>query len=69
FLDYNRDGRLDLFIASYVDLGPDSADAPPPGSVDLDYDQDGWPDIYVACDSAPSILLHNSHDGTFQDVD
>ncbi len=32
FLDYNRDGRLDLFIASYVDLGPHFADAPPPGS-------------------------------------
>jgi hypothetical protein len=122
FVDYNRDGRLDLFIASYVDLGPHFADAPPPGSgefcqykgmpiacgprglkpssnhlyrnegngkfidvsdssgilktaghyslgvLTLDYDRDGWPDIYVACDSAPSILLHNNRDGTFQDV-
>ena len=32
FLDYNRDGRPDLFIASYVDLGPHFADAPPPDS-------------------------------------
>lgn len=34
----------------------------------LDYDEDGWPDIYVACDSAPSILYHNNRDGTFTDV-
>src|SRR3989441_3948009 len=34
----------------------------------LDYDDDGWPDIYVACDSAPSILYHNNRDGTFTDV-
>jgi hypothetical protein len=34
----------------------------------LDYDDDGWPDIYVACDSTPSILYHNQHDGTFKDV-
>ena len=34
----------------------------------LDYDNDGWPDIYVACDSTPSILYHNNRDGTFTDV-
>ena len=34
----------------------------------LDFDDDGWPDIYVACDSAPSILYHNNRDGTFTDV-
>ena len=33
----------------------------------LDFDDDGWPDIYVACDSTPSILYHNNHDGTFTD--
>jgi len=34
----------------------------------FDFDDDGWPDIYVACDSAPSILYHNNRDGTFTDV-
>jgi len=34
----------------------------------FDFDDDGWPDIYIACDSAPSILYHNNHDGTFTDV-
>jgi hypothetical protein len=34
----------------------------------LDFDDDGWPDIYVACDSTPSILYRNNHDGTFSDV-
>jgi hypothetical protein len=32
-----------------------------------DFDNDGWPDIYVACDQTPSILYHNNHDGTFED--
>src|SRR5258708_19829626 len=35
--------------------------------VAADYDDDGWPDIYVACDSTPSVLLLNNHDGTFRD--
>jgi hypothetical protein len=34
----------------------------------LDYDDDGWPDIFVACDSTASILYHNNRDGTFKDV-
>jgi hypothetical protein len=120
FVDYDRDGRLDLMVANYVDF--DLSTAPRPGEradcvwkgvpvmcgprglppaknvlyhnlgggrfedvtakahVDkaaghyslsvstFDYDDDGWPDIYVACDSTPSILYHNNHDGTFTDV-
>jgi hypothetical protein len=34
----------------------------------LDYNNDGWPDLYVACDSTPSALYRNNHDGTFTDV-
>ena len=30
-----------------------------------DFDNDGWQDLYVACDTTPSLLLHNNHNGTF----
>jgi enediyne biosynthesis protein E4 len=120
FVDYDRDGKVDLFIATYVDF--DLKAAPKPGEraeclwkgvpvmcgprglpwsanilyrnrgdgtfedvtkkaqIDktnghyalsvstLDYDEDGWPDIFVACDSTPSILYHNNKDGTFTDT-
>jgi enediyne biosynthesis protein E4 len=120
FVDYDRDGRVDLMVANYVDFDlsvtPAPGDRPSciwkgvpvmcgpqglPGAknilyhnrgdgtfedvtkkahVDqttghysfsvttLDFDDDGWPDIFVACDSTPSILYHNNHDGTFTDV-
>ena len=120
FVDYDRDGKLDLMVANYVDF--DIATVPKPGqgvmciwkgtpvmcgprglpsspnilyhnlgngkfedaskksgiektnghycfSVStLDYNDDGWPDIYVACDSTPSILYRNNKDGTFTDA-
>jgi enediyne biosynthesis protein E4 len=34
----------------------------------LDYDNDGWPDLYVANDAGPNYLYHNNHDGSFEDV-
>ena len=135
FLDYDKDGHLDLFVANYLNF--DAARAPKPGeavycnyndipvpcgpqgfsggtnilyrnrgdgtfadvseesgiarphgpasmvfvnrnwqptgsygmgAAAADFDNDGWPDIYVACDSAPSLLYRNNHDGTFREV-
>ncbi len=120
FVDYDRDGKLDLLVANYVHF--DLAKVPEPGKgagctwkgtpvmcgprglpsapnilyhneggghfkdvsaasgitktpghycfsvTTLDYDEDGWPDLYVACDSTPAILYHNNHDGTFTDT-
>jgi enediyne biosynthesis protein E4 len=119
FLDYDRDGNLDLFVCNYIKLDPaqTKSDSPAtcqwkgipvmcgprglsgdtnvlyrnngdgtfadvseksgilkPGArysitaVSYDFDNDGWPDIYVAVDSQPSILFRNNHDGTFTDV-
>ena len=34
----------------------------------LDYDCDGWPDIYVAVDSQASLLYHNKRNGTFEET-
>jgi enediyne biosynthesis protein E4 len=37
-------------------------------SVWADYDNDGWPDLYVANDAGPNFLYHNKHDGTFEEA-
>jgi enediyne biosynthesis protein E4 len=37
-------------------------------AVSYDFDNDSWPDIYIAVDSEPSILFKNNHDGTFTDI-
>src|SRR5581483_2342165 len=34
----------------------------------FDYDEDGWPDLYVANDATPKFLYHNNRDGTFKEV-
>ena len=38
------------------------------GAIWGDYDNDGWPDLYVANDAGPNFLYRNKHDGTFDDV-
>jgi len=38
------------------------------GVVELDYDQDGWPDLYVANDGEPNFLFKNDGDGSFSEV-
>ncbi len=120
FVDYDRDGYLDLVVAHYVDFK--AQEAPPPREksgcnwkgmpvpcgprglkgetmtlyhndghghfVDVtkqagidtpkeyygftvltgDFDDDGWPDLYVTCDSTPSLFFHNKHNGTFEEM-
>lgn len=120
FFDYDRDGKLDLAVANYVNFDPKTS--PTPGSNTIcqfkglpvvcgprglmggknilyrnlgdgtfkdvsetshfdqpsghygfsvitgDFEGNGWPDAFIACDSTPNILLHNNRDGTFTDV-
>jgi len=122
FVDYDRNGNLDLFLSTYIQYDLKTAPIPandpncnwkgnpvncgprglPPGFpgahvlyrnngdgtftdvtkqakidgppraygmtvVAADFDEDGWQDIYVACDSTPSLLYMNNHDGTFRE--
>ena len=120
FIDYNRDGHLDLVVVHYIDF--DLAHTPrpgdksqcqwkglpvlcgprglPPETVSLyendgqghftdvsdrvhitgpkdcygftaltgDFDNDGWPDIYIACDSTASLYYHNLGGKTFEEI-
>jgi len=61
----NRDG-------TFTDVSEATGILKPGGRYSLgvaaaDFDNDGWPDIYVACDMTRSLLFHNRHDGTFEE--
>ncbi|MEP7364865.1 MAG: CRTAC1 family protein [Acidobacteriota bacterium] len=120
FLDYDRDGHLDLFVASYAGFSPGTTPLPgsspscifkevpvfcgprglPHGRMTLyhnrgdgtfedvsaksgvasatgcygftaiaaDLTADGYPDIYIACDSTPSLFFRNERNGTFREL-
>ncbi len=119
FVDYDRDGKLDLFVANYIDMDLATAPVPesgpclykgvmvacgPPGLIGgknilfhnngdgtftdvsessgilaangtyglgvltADFDNDGWPDIYVANDSTASALYQNKKNSKFVDI-
>ncbi|MGB6192052.1 MAG: CRTAC1 family protein [Terracidiphilus sp.] len=66
FVDYDRDGRLDLFVGNYIDL--DLKTAPLPEDANCTYKG-----IRVACgppglQGGKNLLYHNEGDGTFRDV-
>ena len=72
----NFDGQTDLLYRNdgtvgFSDVSDEAGIANEGGKglgvVFADYDNDGWPDIYVANDAVPNFLYHNSRDGTFVD--
>jgi hypothetical protein len=66
FLDYDKDGHLDLFVGNYIDF--DVKTAPLPEDANCTYKG-----IQVACgppglEGGKNLLYHNNGDGTFTDV-
>jgi enediyne biosynthesis protein E4 len=59
------DGR---FVDVTRQAGLEAQDAKVLGMTVLDFDDDGWPDLFVANDGTPSLLFRNRGDGTFEEV-
>jgi hypothetical protein len=58
---------------TFEDVSKKAGVSDPEGRIGLtavwgDYDNDGWPDLYVANDTEPNYLYRNKHDGTFEDI-
>jgi len=60
-------GLTDIVIFGGADTRKYIIETTGTGVAIFDYDNEGWTDIFVACDSTSSILYHNNHDGTFTD--
>jgi hypothetical protein len=61
----NRNGTF----ANVTDSGGISSETQSHSATWWDYDNDGWPDLYVANDyGTPDKLYHNNRDGTFTDA-
>src|SRR5262245_4564569 len=56
------------FVDVSKDAGIYSSDCKALGVVVLDYNRDGWPDIFMANDTTPHKLFRNNRNGTFADV-
>src|SRR4029450_3239554 len=114
WVDFDRDGLLDLFVCNYVKWTPEhdvfcsldgknksyctpeayrgetcwlfrnrgngtfedvtaasgifDTSSKSLGVAMLDYDNDGWPDLFVANDTQPNKLYRNLRNGTFREV-
>jgi enediyne biosynthesis protein E4 len=60
-----RNGR---FAEVTPAVGIEAKDAKVLGITVLDVDDDGWPDLFVANDTTPSLVFRNRGDGTFEEV-
>lgn len=64
---YRNDGKA-RFTDVTAAMGLDRVQGRGLGVVWLDYDQDGWPDLFIACDMTPNLLLRNRGGKRFEEI-